>query len=236
VAQHTKATLQSEFLDMEPSYKVKMIAFSPKHGAPTPLLRRIATDYARDVSVARVLYKPSEASFWTQQFGLVCTCPTQRWLSSTSPTAFVFRCWDSMLDAGRLIGVVGRGWATQESAPAVVFVRDGEPNVVVHGVLDRAELLSLMQTHRLPDVPLVHASAAPSMGCALAAVFAGEATKGRARCGAAVVVGRRAHAPTDAARGALRTAKHHLAQLTDAKAPSNNVAFLVRASSCFQLR
>ena len=74
MAQHTKATLQSEFLDVEPSYKVKMIAFSPKHGAPTPLLRRIATDHARDVSVARVLYKPSDASFWTKQFGLVRTC------------------------------------------------------------------------------------------------------------------------------------------------------------------
>lgn len=118
----------------------------------------------------------------------------------------------------------------------MVFVRDGEPNVVVHGVLDRAELLSLMQTHHLPDVPLVHASAAPSMGCALAAVFSGEVTKGRARCGAAMVVGRRGHAPTDAARAALRLAKHHLAQLTDAKAPSNNVAFLVRASSRCQLR
>ena len=43
VAQHTKSTLQSEFLSAEPSYKVKMIAFSPKLGAPTPLLRRIAT-------------------------------------------------------------------------------------------------------------------------------------------------------------------------------------------------
>lgn len=73
VAQHTKATLQSEFLDKEPNHKVKMIHFSPKHGAPTPLLRRIATDYTRDVSVARVLYKPSEASFWTKHFGLVCT-------------------------------------------------------------------------------------------------------------------------------------------------------------------
>ena len=134
------------------------------------------------------------------------------------------------------MGWGGVGWATQESAPAVVFVRDGEPNVVVHGVLDRTELLSLMQTHHLPDVPLVHASAAPALGCALAAMFAGESAKGKARCGAAVVVGRRGHAPTDAARGALRTAKLHLAQLTDAKAPSNNVAFLVRASSRSQLK
>eukprot|EP00240_Pyramimonas_obovata_P004210 CAMPEP_0118940246 /NCGR_PEP_ID=MMETSP1169-20130426/30931_1 /TAXON_ID=36882 /ORGANISM="Pyramimonas obovata, Strain CCMP722" /LENGTH=373 /DNA_ID=CAMNT_0006884685 /DNA_START=153 /DNA_END=1270 /DNA_ORIENTATION=+ len=94
VPQHTKATLKPDFLDIAPSHKVKMIAFTPRHGEATPLLRYFATEFRRHIEFARVLYKPSEGMHWQRTLGVT-------------------------------------------SAPAVVLVREGVPDHVVHGTLSR---------------------------------------------------------------------------------------------------
>eukprot|EP00238_Polyblepharides_amylifera_P001730 CAMPEP_0196573648 /NCGR_PEP_ID=MMETSP1081-20130531/3513_1 /TAXON_ID=36882 /ORGANISM="Pyramimonas amylifera, Strain CCMP720" /LENGTH=719 /DNA_ID=CAMNT_0041891429 /DNA_START=306 /DNA_END=2462 /DNA_ORIENTATION=+ len=70
VAQHTRQSLESDFLATEPQHKVKMVAFAVRSGSATPLLRSMATKFKRDISFARVLYKPSDAAYWKKTFGV----------------------------------------------------------------------------------------------------------------------------------------------------------------------
>ena len=57
------------FLEGEPK-KVKFVYFSSRAGPASPLLRRAATEYRNDVSVAQVHYKQSEAAYWIRKHGM----------------------------------------------------------------------------------------------------------------------------------------------------------------------
>jgi curved DNA-binding protein CbpA len=64
----TRDTLPA-FIATDPE-KVKFIVFSPRSSPTSPLLRRAATEYHKDVTFARIHYKQSDASHWTRKFGV----------------------------------------------------------------------------------------------------------------------------------------------------------------------
>lgn len=57
------------FLESDPK-KVKFVYFNSRAGPASPLLRRAATEYRNDVSVAQVHYKQSEAAYWIRKHGM----------------------------------------------------------------------------------------------------------------------------------------------------------------------
>lgn len=68
VPEHTRDTLP-KFLEGEPG-KVKFVLFTQRATPAAPLLRRAATEYARDVSFARVHFKSADAAHWIRTFGV----------------------------------------------------------------------------------------------------------------------------------------------------------------------
>lgn len=59
----------------------------------------------------------------------------------------------------------------------VVLIKDGEPPLVIHGSLGRVELQRILEANQFAMLPTLHALNAPSLGCALGAIYGGTMNK-----------------------------------------------------------